>query len=774
MKFSVWLTSDLERRNPWGTLENPRSLRIMNHRLTVAVLALSIAPTAMAQDVVLSEIRADEPGFDLSEYAELRGSPGTSLDGLSLIVVGDGDAGSPNGVIETVIPLSGTISASGIFLVAEATFSFSAVPDLYAEFEFESNDNTTYMLVSGLTGGVGTDIDSNDDGIADNAPWSSVLSSVAFVRNASPDGVTDEYFYSATVVGPADGDSPAHAYLCSDSSAWKAGALDPLAGSDTPGESNHACGSVVAVSISEFRTKQPGNDIDEFIELVGTPGASLNGLTYIVLGDAPAGTGGVPPADYMGIVEMALPLDGAVIPSDGILVIAEPTVTFPLEVDVVTAADAINFEDNNTTRTHLIVSGWTGTVGSDMDTNNDCAFDAPAWLAVVDAVSVLGPFTTDCAYSANHVDADTTTAGVYTAGHAFRCSPEGLWTVGAFDNLAGGDTPGAVNRACSAGPILECGEPTAGACTVEHATPYCTDTNCCTAVCLVDPTCCTEAWDAACVSQVGITCAAATSSCEFVDVRINEVRIDMTGADLREFVELAGTPGSALGDLTLIVIGDGTGLSGVVERVRPLVGVSIPADGTLLIGNPSVTPDLGNGAGAGGADLAQDWLENSDNLTIFLVRGWTGALNADLDTNDDGALDSTPWTEIIDGIALVESAISPPVGTEWAYGSNRIGPDGVNVPGHIWRCQDTGCWNIGLFDPTANQTAGNETPGLDNIECDAGTCAGDLNGDGVRDGADLGALLAGWGTSSGDVNDDGTTDGADLGAFLAIFGLPCE
>jgi hypothetical protein len=229
-----------------------------------------------------------------------------------------------------------------------------------------------------------------------------------------------------------------------------------------------------------------------------------------------------------------------------------------------------------------------------------------------------------------------------------------------------------------------------------------------------------------------------------------------------------------LGDLTLIVIGDGTVGSGVVERVRALTGVVMPADGTLLIGNPALTPDVGNAAGSGGANVNSDWLENSDNLTFFLVRGWTGAINADLDTNDDGTLDSTPWVEIIDGVALVESATTPPSGTEYAYGANRIGPDGVNVPGHVWRCQDTGCWNIGLFEPTANQTAGNETPGLDNVECDEGTCVGDFNADGVRDGADLGALLAGWGTSSGDTNDDGITDGADLGAFLAIFGLPCE
>lgn len=44
---------------------------------------------------------------------------------------------------------------------------------------------------------------------------------------------------------------------------------------------------------------------------------------------------------------------------------------------------------------------------------------------------------------------------------------------------------------------------------------------------------------------------------------------------------------------------------------------------------------------------------------------------------------------------------------------------------------------------------------------------GDLNGDYIVDGADLGALLAQWGsTGSADLNDDGTVDGADLGILL--------
>lgn len=47
----------------------------------------------------------------------------------------------------------------------------------------------------------------------------------------------------------------------------------------------------------------------------------------------------------------------------------------------------------------------------------------------------------------------------------------------------------------------------------------------------------------------------------------------------------------------------------------------------------------------------------------------------------------------------------------------------------------------------------------------------DLDGDGVVDGADLGALLGAWGTVGADLTGDGTTDGADLGALLGAWTL---
>lgn len=52
----------------------------------------------------------------------------------------------------------------------------------------------------------------------------------------------------------------------------------------------------------------------------------------------------------------------------------------------------------------------------------------------------------------------------------------------------------------------------------------------------------------------------------------------------------------------------------------------------------------------------------------------------------------------------------------------------------------------------------------------AGSCVGDLDGNSVVDGADLGSLLNAWGTSEFDLSGNGIVDGADLGIVLAAWG----
>lgn len=71
--------------------------------------------------------------------------------------------------------------------------------------------------------------------------------------------------------------------------------------------------------------------------------------------------------------------------------------------------------------------------------------------------------------------------------------------------------------------------------------------------------------------------------------------------------------------------------------------------------------------------------------------------------------------------------------------------------------------------------AGEETSFLDSVVFGGSTCVGDLDADGVVDGADLGVLLAAWDTGSplADLTGDRLVDGADLGVLLAGWG-PCE
>jgi hypothetical protein len=52
-------------------------------------------------------------------------------------------------------------------------------------------------------------------------------------------------------------------------------------------------------------------------------------------------------------------------------------------------------------------------------------------------------------------------------------------------------------------------------------------------------------------------------------------------------------------------------------------------------------------------------LSHTDSLTFLLVSGWTGAVSAgvtDLDSDDDGVLDVTPWTTVVDKVCLKRSA----------------------------------------------------------------------------------------------------------------------
>jgi hypothetical protein len=183
---------------------------------------------------------------------------------------------------------------------------------------------------------------------------------------------------------------------------------------------------------------------------------------------------------------------------------------------------------------------------------------------------------------------------------------------------------------------------------------------------------------------------------------ISEIRVDQPGPDDDEFFELQGAPGESLDGLTYLVIGDGAGGSGQIEAVISLSGHSIPADGVFLVTEASH-------AAVDAADIVTllDF-ENDDNCTHLLVRDFTGVLDDDLDLDDDCTLDVTPWSSVVDAVALVLEP-NPPRETECAYGQlgAQVGPDGSFAPGRVFRCGDT--WQIGVF-----ALNGDDTPGTAN------------------------------------------------------------
>ncbi len=93
-------------------------------------------------------------------------------------------------------------------------------------------------------------------------------------------------------------------------------------------------------------------------------------------------------------------------------------------------------------------------------------------------------------------------------------------------------------------------------------------------------------------------------------------------------------------------------------------------------------------------------------------------------------------------------------------------------------CDDTSCCiaicadDIFCCDVEWDSICANSAQALCAPACPS-DCTGDLNDDGVVDGADLGLLLNNWnGAGCGDLNNDGVVDGADLGLLLTSWG-PC-
>jgi hypothetical protein len=273
---------------------------------------------------------------------------------------------------------------------------------------------------------------------------------------------------------------------------------------------------------------------------------------------------------------------------------------------------------------------------------------------------------------------------------------------------------------------------------------------------------------------------------------INEIRTNQIGDQDDEYFEIAGSAGASLDTLTYLVLGDSPGGgTGVVEAVVSLAGLSIPDDGFFLAAE--VTFGAPGTAFAGIVPDATLFInfENRQNRTHLLVDGFFGALNDDLDTDDDGTLDALPWMDVISAVGIVEEPDTTLPGVDQLYaalfGGVNVGPTNTGVaPGHLYRLPDeNGGWVIGNFslDPNTDDTPGSTNGSLKRYTCNfvdsliAEIVAGthsiqfDIDNDGDVDGDDLtawrveaGAVLTASGNpiQLGDTSLDGTVDGLDF------------
>lgn len=148
-------------------------------------VALTGASTPVAP--VLNEYVANHTGTDSHEYLEVFGDPETDYSAYAILQI-EGDAGA-TGVIDSVHPV-GTTNATGHWTSGFLT-------------NVLENGTVTFLLVKDFSGAVGLDLDTNDDGTLDVAPWSEIADGVAV-----SDGGTSDRTYTDEVLAAGLGGSP--------------------------------------------------------------------------------------------------------------------------------------------------------------------------------------------------------------------------------------------------------------------------------------------------------------------------------------------------------------------------------------------------------------------------------------------------------------------------------------------------------------------------------------------------------------------------------------
>ena len=592
-------------------------------------------PLGPVSTVVINEFVLNHSGPDQYEYIEVHGEDSTDYSHLTLVHL-EGVAAENPGIIQNAFTV-GTTDASGYWNTGFGD-------------DFFANSTLSLLLVEGFAGTTGTDLDTNDDGVLDTAPWTTVLDSVA-VDEQNP----GDLVYGNPVLTPGfDGNAflPGGASRIPDgqdtnlNSDWLRNNFD---GAGLPGlDGTLAAGEAANTPLGENSTAQPppplkavinevvadhtGSDTHEYVELLGQSGVDYSPLRLLLI------DGVTNPGQVLDIFQPGLADTGGYW-STGFL------------------ADQLP----NATITYVLVEDFTGMMDDDLDGDDNGQFDSQPWWRILDDVTLqFDP--ADTAYSST-VLGDGFDRGGVVPGGASRI-PNGLdsdmnsdWRRNDFD---GEGLPGFTGN-------LKAGEA---------------------------------------INTPGIHNATLSSGGN--DAVINEFVFNHTGGDDHEYVEVAASADTNYSHLWLLVLeGDNVENPGQVTGLAQVGETG--AEGYWTTG------------------FLDNAFEN-DSQSLLLVEGFSGALGADLDTNDDGILDTTPWTTLVDDVAVSDgdggdlfyaaTTLIPNFdGIVFTVGGASRLPDGTDTDQVAdWKRNDFSGEGLPGFDGDLQAAEAVNTPGAENSD----------------------------------------------------------
>ncbi|MGB1287225.1 MAG: hypothetical protein ACPG7F_11870, partial [Aggregatilineales bacterium] len=504
-----------------------------------AAISFAVVPVSGTQ-VFINELHYQNNGMDTNEFVEIAGPSGTDLTGWSLQFYDGGVTyGTPYSFTETLpassdgigllsINFPGDTLANGIDGTSGSMpGGIALVDDNGVAVQFIS-----YSDMITATDGAAKDMTSTFAGVE---PTNSSASNSLQLKGT---GCVLEDFSWENPTSPAYSTLPA------------------TSESVNSGQIFEDCVIVSDPVINEFVVDNPGTDAFEYIEISGDANTDYSAFTLLQIEGEGTAAGTI---------------DSVITPGT-------------TSADGIWVSDFFANEFENGTLTFLLVEGFTGSDGNDLDTDNDGVFDVEPWTRIVDSAG----------------KSDSPTEFVY--------SPVNL--ISSYDG-GGGEVGGAsrIPNGIDTDSISDWGrnEPDGKGLPGFEGT---TD-----------------------LSRALNTPGALNTLVPADDPVINEFVANHVGVDVAEFVEIYGTPGVDYSAFTILEIEGDIVAPGIIDGTW--TAGTTNADGFWTVSASDTATDIEGGT-----------------ITLLLVEDFTGVEGEDLDTDNDGTFDSTPWTRIVDSVSV--------------------------------------------------------------------------------------------------------------------------